>query len=160
VGFGDGTHPTTRLCLQAIQALAPRGEGWRMLDFGAGSGILAIAAAHRGARVDAVEIDPAALAHARANAAHNQVAIGLATTLDEAAGPYQLVVANILRGVLMAHAELLHARLATGGGLILSGLVATDLPEVGVRYGALLGRRPEAYHLDDWRALVWRPHVD
>jgi ribosomal protein L11 methyltransferase len=160
VGFGDGSHPTTRLCLRALGAFAPARAGWRMLDFGAGNGVLAIAAAHRGALAHAVEIDPAALAHAGANAAHNGVAIGLSLTLADAPGPYDFVMANILRPILLEHAEVLCARLAPGGGLVLSGLVATDLPEVSVRYQALLDRRPEDYRLGDWRALVWRPtHV-
>src|SRR5579863_4346355 len=62
-GFGDGAHETTQLCLQAIAALAPRSPPWRMLDFGSGSGILAIGAAKLGAVVDAVEIDALAGAH-------------------------------------------------------------------------------------------------
>ena len=68
-GFGDGRHPTTVLCMQAIAALAPREQRvWRMLDFGSGSGILAIAAAKLGAQVRAIEIDQRALEHAHANA--------------------------------------------------------------------------------------------
>jgi ribosomal protein L11 methyltransferase len=158
VGFGDGSHPTTRLCLQAVRSLVR--PGMRVLDFGAGSGILSIAAVQRGAVADAVEIDPAAIAHARENAALNAVTFGLHQTLDTLPGPYDLVVANILRKILLDHAEALCARQAPGGGLVVSGLVATDLPEVGVRYGNLLGRRPESYQLDDWRALAWRPHVE
>ncbi|MDB5097403.1 MAG: hypothetical protein JWM80_1824 [Cyanobacteria bacterium RYN_339] len=160
VGFGDGSHATTRLCLRAIKSLAPRREGWRLLDFGAGNGILSIAGILQGAVADAVEIDPGALAHARENAALNQVALHTAASLEGLDGPYDFIVANILRAILLEHAEALCRRLTPGGGLVLSGLTATDLPEVSVRYGALLGRRPESYALDDWRALAWRPHVE
>ena len=159
-GWGDGSHETTRLCLQAVRLLAPRGRpSWRALDFGSGSGLLAITAAKLGATVDAVEIDEAGLAHGERNAALNEVGgrVGFSRTLEGQAGPYELVVANILRPVLVDFAQELTRRLSTDGILILSGLVATDLPEIGVRYGSLLeGRMPEVYRRGDWRAAVWR----
>jgi ribosomal protein L11 methyltransferase len=160
-GFGDGTHPTTVLCLQALSALAPREGAFHMLDFGSGSGILSIAAAaHLGAVVDAVEIDARAIAHADRNLQVNGVAdrVRQLTALVEARGPYDFVVANILRGVLLRYAEELVALLGPGSVLVLSGLVATDVPEVSVRYARLLaGIRPELYEREEWRALVWRP---
>lgn len=160
-GFGSGAHPTTQVCLQAIRAFAPReAREWRMLDFGSGSGILAVAAAKLGASVDAIEIDEAALTHARRNAHRNGVAsrIRLAQRPDGHDGPYDLIVANILRAVLLEVAEGLTSRLSPRGALVLSGLVASDVPELSVRYAALLGgRRPEVYERGDWRALAWRP---
>ncbi len=159
-GFGDGAHPTTQLCLQAIAALAPR-RPFRLLDFGSGSGILAIAAAaHFDARVDAIEIDAGAVEHAdrniRANAVESRVR--QLSTLDAAAVPFDFIVANILRAVLLAHAELLAAALAPDGTLVLSGLVSTDVPELIARYTPLFGgRRPDIYARDEWRALVWCP---
>lgn len=129
-----------------------------MLDFGSGSGILAIAAARLGARVDAVEIDLQALAHARLNAHLNglEESIRFASEPPPADEPYALVVANILRPVLLETSTELATRLKPGGTLILSGLVATDLPEVSVRYSALLGgRQPQAFAQGEWRALVW-----
>jgi ribosomal protein L11 methyltransferase len=160
VGFGDGTHPTTQLCLQAIAALAPRGRtAWRLLDFGSGTGILAIGAARLGAVVDAVEIDVGAIAEAEHNTGLNAVAdrVHLSRTLDGVSGPFELVVANILRPVLIEHACSLTERLAVGGALVLSGLVATDVPAVSARYTPLLGgRRPDVVEQDGWRALAWR----
>jgi ribosomal protein L11 methyltransferase len=159
-GFGDGRHPTTVLCMQAIAALAPRRQrAWRMLDFGSGSGILAIAAARLGAHVRAIEIDEPALEHARGNVSLNAVPgqITLGRRLEPADGAFDLVMANILRRVLLDHAPALTERVTSGGALVLSGLVSTDVPEVSVRYASLLGgRRPEVYERDDWRALAWR----
>jgi ribosomal protein L11 methyltransferase len=164
-GFGNGTHETTRLCLQAVSALSPRGgKPWRMLDFGSGSGILAIGAAKLGATVAAVEIDELALENAAENARLNAVAdrIRYSRTLDGVGGPFELVVANILRGVLLEFADELVTRLAPSGPatLVLSGLVSTDVPEVSARYASLLGgRRPEVYERGHWRALTWQTRV-
>jgi ribosomal protein L11 methyltransferase len=159
LGFGDGRHPTTQLSLQAIAALAPRGRAWRLLDFGSGSGILSIAGARLGATVDAVEIDPRAVEHAGRNLRANGVAerIRQLSALGLATGPFDLIVANILRSVLLAFADELVGLRACGGALVLSGLVSTDVPEVIARYARpLAGARPEVYERDDWRALVWR----
>jgi ribosomal protein L11 methyltransferase len=158
-GFGDGTHETTQLCLQAIAALAPRAGAWRVLDFGSGSGILGIGAARLGAVVEAVEIDALAAAHGERNARTNGVAdrIRPVRSLEDSRGPFDLAVANILRSVLVEHAGALVARLAPGATLVLSGLVSTDVPQVSARYAPLLGEeRPEVYERGDWRALVWR----
>jgi ribosomal protein L11 methyltransferase len=130
-----------------------------MLDFGSGSGILAIGAARLGAVVEAVEIDALASAHAERNARANAVVdrIRHARTLEDTRGSFDFVVANILRSVLLEFADALVARLASRATLVLSGLVSTDVPQVSVRYSALLeGLRPEVYERGDWRALVWR----
>lgn len=172
-GWGDGAHPTTQLCLQAIAALLPCGwqaarnaghgtgdaSAWRMLDFGSGTGILSIGASLLGAAVVGVEIDQTAIATAEANTVLNGVSARAryTHTLDDASGVFDLVVANILRPILLDFADDLVARLAPGGGLILSGLVLTDVPALTVRYAPLLGgRRPEVYQRGDWCALVWR----
>jgi ribosomal protein L11 methyltransferase len=158
-GFGDGLHETTQLCLQAIAALAPRKREWRMLDFGSGSGILGIGAAKLGGVVDAVEIDPRAIDHAERNARVNAVSdrIRQARMLEDMRGPFDLVVANILRTVLLEHARALVSGLAIGGTLVLSGLVSTDVAPVSAGFAALLGgRRPEVYERGEWRAVVWR----
>jgi ribosomal protein L11 methyltransferase len=159
--FGDGSHETTRLSLEAVRALAPRDrrEGWRLLDFGSGTGILAIAAALRGAEAIGVEIDEAALAVSAENARLNGVAARttFARSLDDAPGTFDLVVANILAGVLIAFADALVARVAPNGALILCGLVATDVPVLVATYAPkVAGRRPEIYERGEWRALVWR----
>jgi len=158
-GFGDGRHATSQLCLEAISALAPRNRPWRLLDFGSGSGILSIAAARLGAAVDAVEIDPMAVSHAEENLRANGVSerVRHLPSLDVARGPFDLVVANILRSVLLSFAGALVPLVAPGRALVLSGLVSTDVPALIARYEALLGgRRPEVYTRDEWRALVWR----
>lgn len=157
--FGDGSHETTRLSLEAVGALAPRSQGFRLLDFGSGTGILAIAAAMRGACSIGVEIDEAALAVSQENARLNGVEerVMFVRTLDEATGTFELVVANILCGVLVAFADALVSRVAPDGALVLCGLVATDVPVVVAAYAPLLGRRrPEIYERGEWRALVWR----
>jgi ribosomal protein L11 methyltransferase len=158
-GFGDGTHETTQVCLQALAALAPRTGPWRMLDFGSGSGILSIAAARLGAVVDAVEIDSLAAAHGERNATANGVSdrIRALRTLEQTRPPFDFVVANILRAVLLDFAGALVERMAAGAALVLSGLVSTDVPEVSVRYASRLGgERPEVYERGEWRALLWR----
>lgn len=158
-GFGDGSHPTTHLCLQGIAALAPRDRAWRLLDVGSGSGILSIAAARLGASVDAVEIDARAIEHAeacfRANGVEGRVRSF--SSLAQVTGPFDFVVANVWRSVLLSLAESIAGLRAPGGAVLLSGLVSTDVPEVGVRYAGLLGgARPEVYERDEWRALLWR----
>jgi ribosomal protein L11 methyltransferase len=158
-GFGDGTHETTQLCLQALAALAPGAGPWRMLDFGSGSGILAIGAARLGAIVDAVEINALAGAHGERNARANAVSdrIRHNRTLEDTRGAFNFTVSNILHSVLLEYADALVSRLAQSATLVLSGLVSTDVPQVSVRYASLLGdERPEVYERGDWRALVWR----
>lgn len=157
--FGDGSHPTTLVCLQAVGALAPReGALWSMLDFGSGTGVLAIGAAKLGARsAVGVEIDEEALATAARNAELNGVEgrVTFRRTLPEAR--YELVVANILRSVLVRFASEIAACVAAGGTLVLSGLTSTDVAEVSARYARELGdRRPEIYERGEWRALAWR----
>lgn len=142
-GFGTGGHPTTRLCLAAIAARLPAGPaatpGLRVLDFGSGSGILAIAAALRGAAdVTAVEIDERVHDAVRTNARANGVAdrIALTPSLDAVAGPFDVILANIVAPVLVAAAGDLVARLRPGGTMVLSGLRDADLPAIRAAYGA------------------------
>lgn len=155
--FGDGRHPTTQLCLQALAAVGPRR---RVLDFGSGSGILALAAARLSASARGVEIDERALAVSRDNARlaglDGRVAFGRA--VDD--GTYDLLLANVVRPVLLEHAPRLVARLDPGAGVVLSGLLATDVPDVTVRWSSLLGgRRPTVHARGEWRAVVWWPDI-
>jgi ribosomal protein L11 methyltransferase len=138
LAFGTGTHPTTRLCLRWIADHAGvRGPGWsRVLDYGCGSGILAIAAALHGARgVDAVDIDPAAVTATSANALANGVAVHAALP-DAAVGLYPLVLANILATPLKLLAPLLAGHLAAGGALVLAGILERQAGELQAAYGA------------------------
>jgi ribosomal protein L11 methyltransferase len=124
--FGTGTHPTTRMCLRWIALHGTSaGAAWpRALDYGCGSGVLAIAEAMYGAQqIDAVDIDSAAVEATQANALANGVVVRCALP-DEAVGPYHLIVANILAAPLTLLAPLLSRRLAEGGRLVLSGILA------------------------------------
>ncbi|MDR1708489.1 MAG: 50S ribosomal protein L11 methyltransferase [Candidatus Accumulibacter sp.] len=125
LAFGTGSHPTTRLCLEWLErAVAP---GVSLLDYGCGSGILAIAAARLGAgEVVGVDIDPQAVAAARQNAARNGVAARFEDASRPLAGRYDIVVANILSNPLKALAPALCARVRPGGRLALSGILETQ----------------------------------
>ena len=135
LAFGTGTHPTTRMCLRWIAQHAVLGSSWdRVLDYGCGSGILAIGAALHGAsNIDAVDIDPAAIQACRANAFDNKVSLRAA--LPEAAtGQYPLVLANILASPLKLLAPLLCAHMAPGGHLILAGILSRQADELKLAY--------------------------
>lgn len=132
LAFGTGTHPTTRMCLKWI-ARSPTALG-RVLDYGCGSGILAIGAAKFGAvDVDAVDIDPAAVESTRANAESNQVLIH-AGLPDAANGTYQTVLANILATPLKVLAPLLCAHVEKGGNLVLAGILERQAEELQAAY--------------------------
>ncbi len=136
LAFGTGTHPTTRMCLRWIAHNAPT-AGWpRVLDYGCGSGILAIGAALHGAQdVVGVDIDPAAVQASQANALANgvQVSTGLP---DIVSGTYDLVIANILATPLKLLAPLLWGLVRPGGHLILAGILTRQAPELQAAYAA------------------------
>jgi len=140
LAFGTGTHPTTRMCLRwTAQHAADRSAQWhRVLDYGCGSGILAIASALHGARhVDAVDIDPAAVESTQANAIANKAVVhpGLP---DAAQGSYELVYANILATPLKLLAPLLCAHVAPGGDLVLAGILERQADELKAAYAPWL----------------------
>jgi ribosomal protein L11 methyltransferase len=157
-GFGTGTHETTQLCLQAIGDTSLKMKFDRALDFGSGSGILAIGAALLGAYVSAVEIDPLAIDNGVDNAKFNSVEdkIEYVKTLGSVGDHFPLVIANILRPVLIEFAPELVRRLAPGGTLILSGLIQTDVPEIDRVFSKIIGKAPELRLLNEWRCLVWQ----
>jgi ribosomal protein L11 methyltransferase len=159
-GFGTGTHETTQLCLEAIGELGLKQslQGTRVLDFGSGSGILAIGAALLGATVDGVEIDPLAIENALENAQINQMQgrVTFSQHLDTSGRRYPLIIANILKPVLLQFSTDLVNRLNENGRLVLSGLIAADVIEVSTTYSQLLGgRKPTVRSLGEWRALLW-----
>jgi len=139
LAFGTGTHPTTRMCLRWI---AKQGAfaGQRVLDYGCGSGILAIGAAKFGAPdVDAVDIDEAAVSSTRLNAEANGVRLN-AGLPDAAKGRYDTVLANILATPLKVLAPLLCSHVAPGGSLVLAGILerqADELKQAYAPYAAL-----------------------
>lgn len=132
LAFGTGTHPTTRMCLKWIaQKKSPLG---RVLDYGCGSGILAICAAKFGApKIDAVDIDEAAVQSTRANAEANHVQL-MTGFPDMANGTYQTVLANILSTPLKVLAPLLCAHVANGGQLVLAGILQRQADELKAAY--------------------------
>ena len=132
LAFGTGTHPTTRMCLRWIANRAPTGR--RVLDYGCGSGILAIGAARFGATdIDAVDIDPAAVQSTIANAQANHVRLN-AGLPDTASGKYDIVLANILALPLKVLAPLLCSRVAPGGSLVLAGILERQADELKAAY--------------------------
>lgn len=140
LAFGTGTHPTTRMCLRWIANAAPvLAASWhRVLDYGCGSGILAIGAALHGARgADAVDIDPAAVQATQANAQANGVSL-CAGLPDKAQGVYPLVLANILAIPLKLLAPMLCAHLAPGGDLVLAGILERQAVALQQEYAAHL----------------------
>ena len=154
LAVGTGTHPTTRMCLRWIAAQPPAGA--RVLDYGCGSGILAIAAAlHGAAAVDAVDIDEQAVAATRANAAANGISDDvLRAGLPEVAeGAYALVLANILAQPLKVLAPLLCAHVAAGGALVLAGVLARQVEELQQAYAPYVPLQV-ADEEDGWALLV------
>ena len=132
LAFGTGTHPTTRMCLRWIAQQGVRGQ--RVLDYGCGSGILAIGAAKYGATdIDAVDIDEAAVTATELNAVANQVVLR-AGLPDKAQGHYQTVLANILATPLRVLAPLLCAHVAPGGSLVLAGILERQADELKAAY--------------------------
>ena len=132
LAFGTGTHPTTRMCLRWIAHHGPVGP--RVLDYGCGSGILAIGAAKFGAHeIVAVDIDPAAVESSRLNAEANH-AVLTAGLPDLARGEHDLVLANILATPLKVLAPLLCAHVRSGGHLVLAGILARQADELTQAY--------------------------
>lgn len=133
LAFGTGSHPTTHLCLGWLAAHLP--EGSRVLDYGCGSGILAIAAHKLGAReVIGVDIDAQAVQSAQDNAEANDVTLQAVLPDDLAEGAFDVVVANILSNPLKVLAPMLCGRVAANGRLVLSGVLERQAEEVAAAY--------------------------
>ena len=156
LAFGTGTHPTTRMCLRwtAAQSLAGNALG-RVLDYGCGSGILAIGAAKFGATsIDAVDIDAAAVQATRANADVNHVTLNTGLP-DQAAGTYQTVLANILATPLKVLAPLLCVHVEKGGYLVLAGILERQADELKQAYAPWCALAV-ADHEDGWILMTAR----
>lgn len=129
MAFGTGSHPTTRLCLEWLETATA--EGVSILDYGCGSGILAIAAAKLGAAdVLGVDIDPQAVSAAVSNAERNKVSARFADSSLEIKGQFDIVVANILSNPLKALAPAICAHVRPGGQLALSGILAEQADDL------------------------------
>jgi len=138
LAFGTGTHPTTRMCLRWIARHGTPDQLGRVLDYGCGSGILAIGAAKFGAvDIDAVDIDTAAVQSTTHNALANGVQLQ-AGLPDKASGPYHTVLANILATPLKVLAPLLCAHVAPGGHLVLAGILERQAEELKEAYAPYL----------------------
>ena len=156
MAFGTGLHPTTQQCLEALSTLPL--EGKSVLDVGTGSGILAIAAAKRGASpVVAVDTDVLAVDAARENAMRNGVAIPVGQgSAEDVPGRFDVVIANIVSPVLQAIAPHLAARLSGGGTLLVAGI--SDSAEAATRDAFARARLSvvDRTERDDWVALALR----
>jgi ribosomal protein L11 methyltransferase len=156
LAFGTGSHPTTRLCLEWLSDHLCAGDA--VLDYGCGSGILAIAAAKLGAsRVDGVDIDAQAIMASRANAMANHVSasfveasrFGAATAVG-----YDVVVANILANPLIVLAPLVASRVRPGGRVVLSGILGAQASAVIAAYREWFNIAVWKAGEDDWVALA------
>lgn len=160
MAFGTGLHPTTQMCLVALEELICPGA--EVLDLGTGSGILAIASARLGAgHVLAVDNDPIAVDAARDNVMNNGVQGTVSVmcgSLTEASGSYDLVVVNILARVIVEMVqEGLATRVRSGGGLIAAGILANQEPEVVAALKRGDFTLVERQQRDDWVCLVAKP---
>ena len=161
MAFGTGTHPTTRLAMLGLeQAMQP---DISVLDVGTGSGVLAIAAAKLGAtRVDACDIEPVAVRSATDNIARNDLPItvrvseGTAGTDGPYPGPYDVVVANIIARVLIELADGIVASVASGGTLVLAGIIEGREQEVRDAYMSRDLEITDRGQIEDWIGLTLR----
>jgi ribosomal protein L11 methyltransferase len=160
LAFGTGTHATTALCLEWLDRGIRGGE--RVLDYGCGSGILALAAIKLGAGFAcAFDIDPQALTATRENAAKNALAarVAVAEKPEEVSGPFDVVLANILAGPLMELAPRLAAFAGASAEIALAGMLARQAGEVAQAYAPWFDIAPAAER-DGWTLLAGRRRVE
>jgi len=153
LAFGTGTHPTTALCLGWLDGIDVAGRN--VIDYGCGSGILAVAALKLGAAsAIGVDIDPQALTASRENAERNDVAgrLRLLAVDEPLTAQADILLANILAEPLMALADQLKDRVVAGGRIALSGILATQAAAVAERYAPWFDMNP-ATHQDGWVRL-------
>lgn len=166
MAFGTGLHPSTRLCVLALEQELRAGD--RVLDVGTGSGILATAAAKLGAaRIDAVDIEPVAVRSTRENAERNdvgdriQVELGSVGPGEPFHGTYDLVLANIIARILIDLAVPLAEAVAPGGTLLLSGIISMREPAVRRAFDATGLVFDRQQQIDDWLVMIYRrPRAD
>ena len=153
LAFGTGTHPTTALCLQWLDAHPPQGK--RVIDYGCGSGILAIAAAKLGAtQVDGVDLDPQALIATQDNAEKNQITTINSFLPDKfpKAAKADLLLANILAGPLEELAPMLSNHVISGGAIVLSGILSDQAEAVSHAYSHWFEMEPATLQ-EEWVRL-------
>ena len=151
LAFGTGSHPTTFLCLRWLDANMPQGAA--VLDYGCGSGILAITAAKLGAgKVVGVDIDKQAIRASHDNAAQNQVNIEVYLPDEQPEGQFDMVVANILANPLRMLGQMLAGRVKTDGQIVLSGILAEQVEEISALYQQWFDMKPATIQ-DGWACL-------
>ena len=151
LAFGTGSHPTTFLCLRWLDAHMPQGAS--VLDYGCGSGILAITAAKLGAgKVVGVDIDKQAIRASHDNATQNQVNIEVYLPDAQPEGQFDVVVANILANPLRMLGQMLAGRVKTGGQIVLSGILAEQVEEISALYQQWFDMKPATIQ-DGWACL-------
>lgn len=162
LAFGTGSHPTTRLCLEWLAERLAAGDtgACSMLDYGCGSGVLAIAAKLLGAgRVVGVDHDPQALTAARANAMRNGVGLALEHSnvfSEKVTSPFDIVMANIVSGTLVELAPRLSSYVVAEGSLVLCGVLSDQVDEVVRAYPDYAFRAPK--RLEEW-VLLHGEHI-
>jgi ribosomal protein L11 methyltransferase len=164
MAFGTGRHPTTLLCLRALEevwgpGLPQLADPWQVLDVGTGTGILALAAARLGAGVLAIDVDPeavaAALENVRLNALEERILVE-PTLLHAIRQQFALILANLTAPDLLHLAEGLTGHLVGGGALIISGFMEKDLPQLQARFLGL-GLKEAGYQTqEEWGVLILR----
>ncbi len=153
MAFGTGTHPTTAMCLRWLDQNPPIGQ--TVIDYGCGSGILAIAAAKLGAvQVQGTDIDPQAIVASDDNAQRNQVDIRFALVKDFHAQPVDCLIANILAGPLKQLAPEFNQLIKSGGQLVLSGLLATQADDLVTHYRDFGFELDTLITQDEWALLA------
>ena len=151
LAFGTGSHPTTFLCLRWLDANMPQGAA--VLDYGCGSGILAITAAKLGAgKVVGVDIDKQAIRASHDNAGQNQVSIEVYLPDAQPEGQFDVVVANILANPLRMLGQMLAGRVKTDGQIVLSGILAEQVEEISALYQQWFDMKPATIQ-DGWACL-------
>ena len=151
LAFGTGSHPTTFLCLRWLDANMPQGA--TVLDYGCGSGILAITAAKLGAsQVVGVDIDKQAIRASHDNAAQNRVDIEVYLPDAQPEGQFDVVVANILANPLRMLGQMLAGRVKNGGQIVLSGILAEQVDEISALYQQWFDMKPATIQ-DGWVCL-------
>jgi ribosomal protein L11 methyltransferase len=160
LAFGTGTHPTTAMCLEWLDGAITGGE--RILDYGCGSGILGLAALKLGAaQATAFDIDPQALLATRDNAAKNGLSarVAVARLARDAAGLFDIVLANILSGPLIGLAPGLASLARTGGRIVLAGMLERQADEVAQAYRPWFDIGPAAER-EGWTLLAGRRRAE
>ena len=159
LAFGTGTHESTQLCLEALEQMSLKGK--KLLDIGTGSGILAIAAAKLGCRkAVACDIDLDAIRTARVNGVTNQCDTEIEwvplSIQDIKSGPFDVIVANLTAEIILNEIKTIHSRLRSGGNLILSGILDTQLSRVrdALKLKRIKLSRIRTRHKGEWTCLI------